>query len=582
MYRGNPHNKPKPALLMHNAPFDCNITYNHMGIQLKDFLYCDTILLKHFMDENSANGLKDIAVNYAGKLKWNPEEAVEEQKAMAESVTKNGGVFNKGPKSKKEIWKGDFEIVGKYGAKDTIITYRIFLYFLHRLKKLPQKHRDLFFDLEIMPLCKEVLIPMIDRGVFVDTEYFQELKIELEYLLKTYEDLAIGGLQTYLSSFSLAKDVIKEDSRRFIEKVLKNLNLDVPVKLDKKTGKTSPTLNKKALQTAYAQDGHWVWAWILGQDSLRISPAEVQKLKWEAYYESTGKRHVFNINSSAHLRWLIFQQMKINPDKYLESRDFTKKTKVASLNAKVLGKIAKDYTSLSHILTYKKLRKLLSTYVEPILELNANGRLHLSFNQSGTLSGRFSCSGGLNLQTLPKLEEVACDKCESTNLAIEESRNMILHYKCKECGFEKRDIIVYSAIKKGFIAPEGQKIVNSDFNALEVRCFAFMSGDDKLKEVYRKGLDLYSKVYCDTFDSEHKYSADPNAKNYLKKANPQLRTWIKPVVLGIVYGARKGQVANLLGLKKKLEDGREIADFGKGQKIIDSYLDTYPALRNYM
>ena len=571
-----------PRLLMHNAPFDCNIVYNHMGIQLKDSLHCDTILLKHFMDENSENGLKDIAVNYSEKLKWDPKEAVQEQEEMSKSVIKNGGVFNKGPKSKKEIWKGDFGVVGRYGAKDTIITYRIYLYFMYLLKKLPPKHHDLFFNLEIMPLCREVLIPMIDRGVFVDVKYFEELKGEMEGLLDRYQDLAIEGLSQYLAHFNLAKDTIKEDSRRFVEKVIKNQGQEMPMQPDKKNGGMKPTLNKKALENAFAQTGHWVWAWLLGQDSLRLSGAEIQKLKSEAYFESTGKRHVFNINSGPHLRWLIFQQMRVVPEQYLESRDYTKKGKLPSMNAKVLGKIAKDHAALGRIITYKKLRKLLSTYVIPILELNNNGWLHLSFNQSGTLSGRFSCSGGLNLQTLPKLEELACDNCESTNLTIENPYHMILHYKCKDCGTEKKDIIVYSAIKRGFIAPQGKKIVNSDFNALEVRCFAYMSGDDKLKEVYLKGLDLYSKVYCDTFDSEHRYSANPKASNYLKKVNPQMRSWIKPVVLGIVYGARKGQVANLLGLKTRNREGKEVLDMKKGQGIIDSYLDAYPALRNYM
>ena len=114
-----------------------------------------------------------------------------------------------------------------------------------------------------------------------------------------------------------------------------------------------------------------------------------------------------------------------------------------------------------------------------------------------------------------------------------------------------------------------------------------MSGDDGLKDIYRHDLDMYSKVYCDVEDAHDKYSPSKKDKNFLKKANPALRDMVKPVVLGIPYGARKAQVANLMGFKKtivnkKTLEEKEILDVDRGEAWREKYLGAYPDLCKYM
>jgi len=206
--------------------------------------------------------------------------------------------------------------------------------------------------------------------------------------------------------------------------------------------------------------------------------------------------------------------------------------------------------------------------------------------QHGTVSGRFSCGGGFNLQTLPKVEDISwCSKCGSKDLTVVHPIKLLAVSWCNECNHLEEDIVCPSAVKQGFIAPEGMKIVNADYSSLEPRCFAYMSGDPKLKEVYLANLDLYSKIYCDMEDKEGKFSADPKAPNFLKKLAPEKRDMVKPVVLGIPYGARGPQVANLMGYKKMVEYGgevKEVLDVQRGWDFRTKYLDTYKNLRGYM
>jgi DNA polymerase-1 len=151
--------------------------------------------------------------------------------------------------------------------------------------------------------------------------------------------------------------------------------------------------------------------------------------------------------------------------------------------------------------------------------------------QFGTTSGRYSCAGGLNLQTLPR--------------------------------DDKR-------IKKGFVAPEGYKIVNADFSALEPRIFSWVSGDAGLKAVWLNELDLYSQIAIDVFDLQD-VSAKETDKNYLKKVQPDFRQKSKVFTLAVVYGANAWRIAQLMGVP--VEDA---------QQIIDRYLNAYPELQKYM
>jgi DNA polymerase I len=209
-----------------------------------------------------------------------------------------------------------------------------------------------------------------------------------------------------------------------------------------------------------------------------------------------------------------------------------------------LDSIADTYPFVNKLIDYKKLQKLDSTYIMGVLERHINGVLYSSFLQFGTTSGRYS-STNPNLQNLPRVKD------EEAELSP-----IVLKY--------------VNSIKKGFIAPKGWKIVNADYSQLEPCCFAHASGDEKLRDVFRKGYDLYSQIAIDVFGLTD-CSADKKAKNYLKKIHPEKRQEVKVFCLAVVYGAQAGRIADIMGVDRRY-----------AESIIEDYLDAYPELRSYM
>lgn len=566
-------------LIMHNAPFDCNMIMYNMGFDMSKNLLCDTILLKHVIDENTKSGLKDTGFQWADELGYSAaEDARMEQQELGSSIIKNGGTFNM---TTKHIWRGDTYPLAKYAAKDTALTLGLFEVGLSKLEsEYEEKHISWFFEDEVMPLCREVMTPFIKyKGVHIDVEYFKELEVKTKSYMEHLEDTIIGMIDENLSDFDIGKSMEEAVSdKKLVEKMIEMEGLKYPTQTTK--GEVKKSLAKKAVQAAYQENPHWVYGYLLGEDELKYSKEELHEIKTSLYQEALGRRYRFNISSNMHLIWLFCDKLKTPKSSLPQTPSATPENPIPSLSAETLEEVfLNKYEFVKPLLTYKKLSKLYNGYILPALTLNHNGWLTMDFKQHGTTSGRFSCSGGFNLQTLPRVEEIGkCTKCESTRVSIEYPIPLIAKTTCKDCGHEE-DVICYSTIKRGFTAPKGYKIINADYSSLEPRCFAFMSGDDKLKEVYRKDLDLYSKVYCDLKGQKYR-----DLKKSGENAN---RNIIKPVVLGIPYGARGPQVASLMNLKTSYIDRdtgekKEYLDVEAGIKARKEYLDAYPNLNEYM
>lgn len=573
-------------LIMHNAPFDVNMIYVCFGVDLKYSLFVDTSLISHIINENSSNALKKVAEEFKDKLGFNPHAAANiEQQELKRSIIENGG-----SKSAGEVWRASPDFMCKYACADTFLTYGVYEVLMEELiAKFGEKGIKWVFEDEVMPVCKEVTIDMKRRGVYVDVPYFQALQVETIDKMRALEDKIIQQINPLLDSFTLGKSVDDAISKqRIIRKIAELEGLAIPVKVDKKTGEAKETLAKGEVEKEYAKNPHWLWGYILGTDEIKYSDAKMDKIKADLYEEHVGRRYRFNIGSDAHLRWLFCDKLGMSRSELPQTDSATKDNPIPSVAAEVLQEhMLPKFPWVQYLLTYKRLSKMQSTYISPAVELNIDGWLYMDMKQNGTVSGRFACSGGFNLQTLPRVEEFeVCPKCESKKLRVESTIHLLANVHCEDCGHVQEDQLCPSAIKLGFIAPPGYKIVNADYSSLEPRCFAYQSGDNKLKEVYWNDLDLYSKVYCDMFDEKKQYSAHPAEKNFLKKQNKAARTMVKPIVLGIPYGARKCQVANLLNKKKTYTDKQgnlvETLDIEYGQYIIDTYLNTYPELRKYM
>ncbi len=506
-------------LIMHNGIFDIVVMESYYGWDLAPALYADTILMKHVLDEERPFGLKEIAVMYQAEIGIPKDEiANQEQLDLKDSVIAAGGKWTK---TQKDMYKGAKLILARYAAADADLTLKLFDYFQFLL----EEHGliDFFYDEEVMPLYLHGTIPMKKAGLHIDVKYFKNLKLELESDIINLE----------LEIFEELKPHIEIKVREILDKKVKTSATgefaatalrfyDIPVPLNAKTGK--PTLAKsfvKALAANYPD--HPMIDFLTEGQALPVE--DVYAIKREIFLKKNPDNpRIFNLSSGLHLGWLIFDHFGCEP------KEVSRKTKKPKLDKNAL----EDFDHLPFIARLAKLKKsekLLATYVNPILEKEHNGKLYPSFLQFGTTSGRFSCAGGLNFQTLPR--------------------------------DDKR-------IKAGFIAPPGYKIIAADYSALEPRIFAWVSEDEGLKIAFKAGLDLYSKIAIDVFGLDD-VSADPDAPNYLKKKYPQKRDQTKIFALAVVYGANEYRIAKLMGLEPE-----------EAKEIINRYLDAYPNLRKYM
>lgn len=554
-------------LVMHNGVFDIAVMYHSYGVNLIDALYADTILMKHTVDEERPFGLKDIAEQYKTYIGFTTEEAAnQEQLDLKESVIANGGKWTK---DQKDIYKADLSIIGKYCCADVDLTLKLFEFFASRLEE--ERLEEFFYDQEVMPLYRKATIPMKLKGVYVDVDYFKRLEKELESDIIKLTDSIFNDVREDIRPMveKILDEKVKETKTgRYAEGVLQYYNLPIPS--NKKTGK--PTLAKSALQsllTTYPD--HPALKWLLHEGSEnensgpRLSRDVRYAVKKAIFVDSNPDLpEVFNLSSNAHLSWLIF-------DKYGEEpKSYSRTTGEPQVDKNSL----ETYDHLPFIrklLELKKEEKLLSTYVKPILESNVGGWIYPSMLQFGTTSGRYSCAGGLNLQTLPRFEKpkrCSQGKCEG-KLKVVEPDLIHINTKCESCGHEQR-ILNGFMIKKGFIAPPGYKIVNADFSSLEPRIFSWVSGDPGLKNVWKKGLDLYSQIAIDVFNLSG-VSAKESDPNYLKKKNPEYRQLSKVFTLAVPYGANEYRIAQLMKIEPE-----------EAKDIINRYLDAYPKLKDYM
>ena len=205
----------------------------------------------------------------------------------------------------------------------------------------------------------------------------------------------------------------------------------------------------------------------------------------------------------------------------------------------MLEDLAKTYDWAENLRLYNKLLKIKSTYVDRFLDRNQDGRYYFYFKQNGTVSGRY----GSDAQQLPKpLEE----------------------------GEDAPIIVKYVNIVRAFLtAGKGRKVIDADYESLEPHCFASVTGDKKLQEIFANGLDFYSYVAIQT-EGLKGVSADKKADNYLKKLDPVKRNKAKAYSLGVAYGMEAYALKMTLGVDQKTAEG-----------LIKGYLDGFPQLRDW-
>ncbi len=244
-------------------------------------------------------------------------------------------------------------------------------------------------------------------------------------------------------------------------------------------------------------------------DRLAVQIAEVE----QEIYKEAGEE--FNINSPKQLGVILFDKLKMPGGK---------KTKTGySTAADVLEKLAPDYPVVSKILHYRQLTKLKSTYADGLRGcIGADGRIHSSFNQTITATGRIS-STEPNLQNIPIRMEIG------------------------------------RLIRKVFVPEEGYVFVDADYSQIELRVLAHMSGDEGLIEAYRQAQDIHRMTASQVFHIPFEEVTDTERRN------------AKAVNFGIVYGISSFGLSQDLSITRK-----------EAEDYIQQYFKTYPGIKEFL
>lgn len=230
-------------------------------------------------------------------------------------------------------------------------------------------------------------------------------------------------------------------------------------------------------------------------------------------YEGAGE--TFNINSPKQLGVILFEKLKM---------PYGKKTKTGySTAADVLDKLAPEYPLVAQILEYRQLAKLKSTYADGLAAvIGTDGRIHTTFNQTITATGRLS-STEPNLQNIPIRMELG------------------------------------RLIRKVFLPREGCVFLDADYSQIELRVLAHMSADENLIQAYKQAQDIHRMTASQVFHVPFDEVTDLQRRN------------AKAVNFGIVYGISSFGLSQDLSITRK-----------EAQDYIEQYFQTYPGVKAFL
>ncbi len=227
----------------------------------------------------------------------------------------------------------------------------------------------------------------------------------------------------------------------------------------------------------------------------------------------------FNINSPKQIGEIIFEKLNLGGKRNKKTATGAYSTDIAQL-----VKLKGQHPIIDEIISHRELSKLVSTYTDALLKLAVvDGRIHTTFNQMGTSTGRIS-SQDPNLQNIP--------------IRTELGRN----------------------IRRAFVASKGSKLVAFDYSQVELRVAAILSGDKKLKEIFRDGEDVHTAVASEIFNVP------------FEKVDSEMRRRAKVVNFGIIYGMGVNALSQNLGCSRE-EASVFFQEYFNDFKGVAEYLD---------
>ena len=414
----------KKDLLTWNGSFDVRMVKSNFDIDLTDSLIADIQMMKHTLDEEPPFALKEVAVLVQDKIGFNVEElANQEQIELKENVTKNGGSTTK---DNYEMYKADLDVLGKYACSDADLTLRLAEYYKQKLEQ--EDLWDFFFEEEVMPLYREVTIPMESYGVRLDMDFIHDNYKKLKDKITYYESKVKESLCDTDAFKRWLKDRLDDKcpistKGNFAQKVVERFNIPLP---KTSVGKYSVT---KKLLLPYAETNEGA-AFLLGL--CRLKPYDVEAIQREMLVQKDGD--IINISSKDHLSSLCFNYMGLKASSKTKSgKDQFDQDYVQGLSDK--------HEWANYLNVYNKLSKIKSSYYDRILEGHDDGYYYFGYKQHGTVSGRYSSDA----QQMPR------------PITIEECDN--------------EDIVYFTnTIRAFFIVDEGRVFIDCDYESLEPHC----------------------------------------------------------------------------------------------------------------
>jgi DNA polymerase-1 len=256
---------------------------------------------------------------------------------------------------------------------------------------------------------------------------------------------------------------------------------------------------------------------LLDVDELRAQGKELEilleKTREELFALAGGP---FNPNSTPQVREILYERLKL---------PVLEKTKTGpSTDAQVLRDLAQYHEFPAKLIAYRELEKLRNTYIEklPLYVHPKTGRVHTSFNQTGTATGRLSSSEP-NLQNIPAKTEVGVD------------------------------------IRRAFVAPPGKVLLGADYSQIELRVLAHLSGDEALIEAFQRGEDLHRRTAATLFGVP------------LEAVDSRMRTIAKRVNFGIIYGITPYGLSRDQGIPQE-----------EAKALIEKFFQAYPKVAEFV
>ncbi len=379
----------------------------------------------------------------------------------------------------------------KYGDSAFEIKLNGFIspmYLKAHINALTEKNNGSIFSVRLKDLYKYVLNNYSEK--LFDIEVMEYLTDPLRSSYDIPEDIRLAASLAYDRGEKLLSSVKENGMEELLYKV------------------EMPLTHSLALME---REGIRVKAEELARYSEELG-VRIQELE-KGIHEAAGE--IFNINSPKQLGSILFEKMGIPGGK---------KTKTGySTSAEVLEKLAPAVPFVRDVLEYRTCAKLKATYADGLQPfIKEDGRIHSTFNQTVTATGRIS-SADPNLQNIPVRTEAG------------------------------------RAFRRVFVPREGYTFTDADYSQIELRILASLSGDKKLIEAYNEGKDIHAITASQVFNVP------------LEEVTPELRRNAKAVNFGIVYGISS------FGLSQDLSITRTEA-----KEYIDRYFITYPDVKKYL